>query len=68
MLGSGELVFAPSPFSDYFEVFYFYIKEKTMRRRVKLEVVTFDKEFRCRRKHHCYVSVSCDHVDNIYMY
>ncbi|KAG2323571.1 hypothetical protein Bca52824_016784 [Brassica carinata] len=65
---AGELVFAPSSFSDYFEVFYFDIKEKTMRR-VKLEGVTNDKEFRCRRKHLCYVSISCDHVDNIsYMY
>ncbi|CDY35916.1 BnaA07g00710D [Brassica napus] len=64
---AGELVFAPSSFSDDFHVFYFDIKEKTMRR-VKLEGVTNDEEFRCRRKHLCYVSISCDHVENIYLY
>ncbi|KAF3486586.1 hypothetical protein F2Q69_00052057 [Brassica cretica] len=64
---AGELVFAPSSFSDDFDVFYFDIKEKTMRR-IKVEGVTNDEEFRCRRKHLCYVSISCDHVENIYMY
>ncbi|KAL0654877.1 hypothetical protein Bca4012_075461 [Brassica carinata] len=40
---AGELVFAPSSFSDDFHVFYFDIKEKAMRR-VKVEGVVTNNE------------------------
>lgn len=55
---AGELVFAPTSFSDDFSVYYFDVKRKIMRK-VKLEGVTNHDEFRCRNKHHCYVMSLC---------